>query len=434
MMSRIFASSVVLLALLIAVSQGQTTPKTKAPLKTKGKKGAAAGAVGDWPTWRGAQRDGLSQETGLMKEWPEAGPKLLWKAEGLGEGYTTPSVVGNLIFSMGNKDGKEFVMALDKTAEGKIVWETPLGAVRNGGGGYPGPRSTPTVDGKFVYTLGLNGDLACLEAATGKGVWKHDLVGEYGGKVPNWGYSESVLIDGPLVLCTPGGDKATIAAFQKTTGKPAWAAPVKDTPGYSSLVPCEINGVKQYVQFTSSGVVAVSAKDGSPLWNYKNPANGTANISTPIVSGNMVFAASGYGTGGGLAEIGKAGVREVYFTKDMKNHHGGVLLIGDCIYGSNDPGLLVCLDFKSGTVKWSDREPGKCSLAFAEGLLYCRSENGPVTLVEASPEGYKKKGRFDQPNRSGNPAWPHPVISGGKMYLRDQDVLLCYDISSPGAE
>lgn len=418
---------------LIALTAQSTAWAQTSKSKTAGKSAAksAGKSNGDWPCWRGPNHDGISLETGLLHAWPADGPKLLWKVEGLGEGFSTPSVAGKLIYTMGNRDGQEFVIALDKTAQGKEAWATALGPVRHGGGGYPGPRSTPTVDGKQVYALGLNGDLACLDAATGKILWGHNLPSEYGGKTPNWGYSESVLIDGPWVLCTPGGDKATLAAFLKTTGRPVWGSPINDTPGYASIVPAQIGGVKQYVQFMSSGVVSVNARDGRPLWKYTNPANGTANISTPLVQGNAVFAASGYGTGGGLYEIGRNDAREVYFTKEMKNHHGGMILLDGVIYGANES-ILTCLDFKTGETKWQSRNPGKCSLIYADGLLICRSEQGKVTLVEATPKEYRELGAFEQPDRSNREAWAHPVISEGLLYLQDQGKLLCYDLRDPG--
>ncbi|HVX59203.1 MAG TPA: PQQ-binding-like beta-propeller repeat protein [Pirellulales bacterium] len=391
---------------------------------------------GDWPAWRGPLRNGLSQETGLLKAWPEEGPQLLWKASGLGEGYATPSISGKLIYEMGNREGQEWVYALDRTKRGEQVWATAIGPVRHGGGGYPGPRSTPTVDGDRIYALGLNGDLLCCNASTGEIAWRRDLVGEFGGKVGGWGYSESVLVDGPWVICTPGGPQATILALQKKNGKPVWEAKVGDVADYSSIIKVEISRVPQYVQFTKQGVIAVSAKNGEFLWRYDAPANGTANASTPLFADGDVFASSGYGTGGGLVRVKRRGrqfqAEEVYFTKQMKNHHGGMLLIDGYLYGSDDPGVLTCLDYKTGELQWKDRSCGKCSLTYADGMLFCRSERGPVSLVKAAPEKFELLGRFDQPDRSAKPSWPHPVVADGRLYLRDQDVLFCYDVRGDG--
>lgn len=390
----------------------------------------------EWTGWRGPDRTGLSKEKGLLHEWPEGGPKLLWQVTGAGEGFSTPSVTEDGIYLMGDTDGQELVLAFDPKAEGKLLWSSAVGPVRHSGSGYPGPRSTPTVSGNRVYTLGLNGDLVCLDRRDGKLIWRRNLVDDFGGVIPNWGYSESVLVDGPWVLCTPGGERATIVALNKETGEPAWQAPVGDGAGYASIVKATIRNVPQYVQFTAQGVIGVAAKDGRFLWRYNAPANGTANCATAIVEGDRVFAASGYGTGGGLAKVepGDENLQadEVYFTKKMKNHHGGVVLVGKYLYGSNDPGVLTCLDFATGEEAWSDRSCGKCSLVYADGLLIARSEEGLVSLVEATPEDFRLKGRFQQPSRADQPSWPHPVVSAGRLYLRDQDVLQCYDLRGDG--
>ncbi|HET6884345.1 MAG TPA: PQQ-binding-like beta-propeller repeat protein, partial [Pirellulales bacterium] len=311
------------------------------------------------------------------------------------------------------------------------VWAVPTGPVRSNGAGYPGPRSTPTVDGNRVFALGLNGDLLCLDAKSGKLHWRHDLVGEFGGEVGNWGYSESVLVDDKWVLCTPGGQQATIVALLKTNGKPVWKSPIGDVADYSSIIAITVAGTKQYVQFTKEGVIGVSAKNGSLLWRYDKPANGTANCATPLFADDCVFAASNYDAGGGLVRLKKNRTKweatEVYFTNDMHNHHGGMVLVDGCLYGC-DGNALRCLDFKTGKSLWQDRSCGKCSLLYADGMLYCRGEDGLMSLVVASPDGFQLKGRFEQPYRSGKAAWPHPVIAGGRLYLRDQDLLLCYDL------
>lgn len=391
------------------------------------------GSAEDWPGWRGAKRDGISTETGLLKEWPEEGPPLVWKAEGLGIGYSGPAIVGDVLYTMGQRDNQDWVLALDLSAEGKQLWATPLGQVRHDGSGYPGPRATPTFDDGKLYTISISGDLACLDAKSGKLLWKRDLENDFGGKAPPWGYAESPLVDGNLVLFTPGGQKATLAAVSKTAGKPVWAAPIGDGAGYSSIVKTNIAKVNQYVQLTAKGIVGVDAKSGRPLWRYDGPANDRGiNITTPVVLGQTVCSASGYGHGGGTAWIKRSSqgyeVDELWFTKDIKNHHGGLILLDGYLYGANDPGMLTCIEYKTGKTVWQNREPGKCSLLYADGMLYCRSEKGPLTLVEATPEEYRSKGRFEQPSRSDSNAWPHPVIANGMLYLRDQDVLLCYDV------
>ena len=397
--------------------------------------GASLAMADDWPAWRGSQRDGICRETGLLQQWPAEGPKLLWKATGLGEGYSGPAIVGKVLYTMGSFDGKEWIIALDTEAGGRLLWQTPIGPIEYDG--YcPGARSTPTTDGDRVYGVGASGRLACLDRASGKLLWSKSYVADFGGTVPRWAYAESVLIDGNLLLCTPGGPKATLAALDKATGRTEWASTFGDLASYSSIVKASAGGIDQYVAFTADGVVGVDARDGKLLWRYKEPDHsadwGDVNVATPIWSEGTVFAASNYGVGGGMAKIEKTpdGFRaeQVYFTKDMKNHHGGMILLGGALYGCNDPGILMCLDYRTGKVLWHSRTPGKCSLLCAEGMLYCRSETGPICLVEATPKGFNLKGRFDQPDRSDQKSWPHPVIAHGKLYLRDQDVLLCYDV------
>ncbi|MGC3972689.1 MAG: PQQ-like beta-propeller repeat protein [Pirellulales bacterium] len=386
----------------------------------------------DWPQWRGPHRTGISQESGLAKSWPADGPKLLWKAAGLGEGFSTPSVARGVLYVMGNVDDQEYVMAFDLKAQGKPLWRTAIGPVRHQGAGYPGPRSTPTVDGDRVYCIGLNGDFVCVEAATGKLVWRHDFVVECGGKIPTWGYSESPLIDGDRVVGTPGGSQASIVAFEKNTGKQLWSTGFGDGAGYASLINVYVAGAPQYVQFTAQGIVGVHAEGGSVLWRYDAPANGTANCSTALVDGHRVFAASGYGTGGGAADISRDGAgfqaRQAFFTKEMKNHHGGMVLVDGHVYGSDDPGILRCIELASGETKWQDRTPGKCSLFYFDGTLITRSERGKVCLVKISPAACEVVSEFEQPDRSDKPSWPHPVVADGVLYLRDQDLLLAYDV------
>ncbi len=398
-------------------------------------------APGDWPSWRGPNRTGLSTETGLLKEWPKGGPKLLWKVQGLGTGYSTPSIAGGRVFLMGTEGKTEFMIALD-TRTGERIWKTPIGVTA---GGYPGPRCTPTVDGELIYALSSDGKLVCAETMTGVPRWRKDFRAEFGGQPGGWAYTESPLIDGSVLVCTPGGPKATLVALDKMTGGVIWKSSLASlnggnkrgytTAGYSSVIVAELAGTRQYIQFLSGGVVGVAAQDGKFLWHYDHPANGTANISTPIAHDDTVFAASGYGTGGGQVRISSRGgefkADESYFVKQLQNHHGGILLIGDYIYGTGSSALL-CVDYKTGKVAWQDRSVGKGSVAYADGHLYLRSERGPVALVEVTPTGYREKGRFDQPERSRQNAWAHPIVAGGHLYLRDWDVLLCYDVKANG--
>lgn len=393
---------------------------------------AASPQSDDWPGWRGADRTNLCQETGLLAAWPEEGPRLLWRVDSLGDGYSAFSIVDGILYTMGNRDGNEQVIALDTSRRGAKKWATTIGPVRHEGAGYPGPRSTPTYDEGRLYTLGLNGDLVCLNAQDGKLLWRHDLVAEFGGQIPTWGYSESVLIDGPLVICTPGGGRATLVALDKTSGSVIWQSPIGDGAAYASAIVVRPLGIKQYIQFTAQGIVGVRADSGGFLWRYNAPANGTANISTPVSHENLVFDASGYGTGGGLVrlenEADQIVAKQIYFTKNMKNHHGGMVLVDGHLYGSNDPGLLTCLEFATGKVQWANRATGKCSVLYADGHIYARSEEGKISLVRASPKEFVLHGQFEQPDRSSQPSWTHPVINRGCLYLRDQGLLLCYQL------
>jgi outer membrane protein assembly factor BamB len=391
---------------------------------------------GDCPAWRGADRTGVSPETGLLKEWPPGGPKLLWKTTGLGTGFSTPAVASGRIYLLGSKNQEESVIALD-AKDGKQLWATKIGPVgRDGPPSYPGPRSTPTVDGDRLYVLGSDGDLACLDK-DGKIIWQKNFTRDLEGSRGRWAYAESPLIDGDVLVCTPGGPKATLAALDKKTGTVIWKAqvPEGDQAAYASVIIAEVGGVKQYVQFLGKGVVGVAAKDGKFLWRY-DKTSGTTNCSTPIFHDGCVFnSAAGRGTGGAaLLRLSADGqgvsAKEVYFDKVLANHHGGVVLIGDNLYGTNNTGL-VCMDFKTGAIKWQDRAVGKGSVTAADGRLYVRGErDGQVALVEATPSGYHEKGRLQQPDRGRRNAWPHPMIAGGCLYLRDDDVLLCYDIKA----
>ncbi len=393
---------------------------------------AGRASADDWPSWRGPQRDGICRETGLLQEWNSGEPKLAWKTKGLGEGFSGPAVVGNVLYTMGNLKGKEWVFALDVSKAGRRLWASPIGPIRHKGGGFPGPRSTPTIDGDRLYTLGINGDLVCMDIHNGDIVWRRNLVADFGGGTPNWGYAESVLIDGPTLLCTPGGAKATIVALSKRDGKQVWASPIGDPAAYSSIIPFTAGKVKQYVTLTAKGIVGVRAKDGKFLWRYNAPSNQVANVATCVTFRQTVFGACDYGIGGGLAWIQKTAdgfnAKEMYFSKKMQNHHGGLILLDGALYGCSNPDVLTCLDYQTGEVKWTDRSCGKCSLLCAEGRLYCRDERGPISLVEATPAGFRLHGRFKQPDRSNREAWPHLVIANGMMYVRDQDVLLCYDV------
>lgn len=393
----------------------------------------AAPGSHDWPQWQGPDRTAVARETGLLKTWPKEGPPLAWNVAGLGEGYAAPTIAAGRVFSMGNRGSTEYVMALSER-DGKQIWATEIGRVRANGGGYPGPRCSPTVDGDRVYALGLNGDLLCLKVADGAIVWRKELPKDFGGQVGGWGYSESPLIDGDRLLCTPGGARATIVCLNKLTGATIWESKVPggDAAAYSSLVIGAVDGLKQYAQFLSGGVVGVNAADGTFLWRYTAPSAGI-NCSTPIFHDSQVYAAASYGKGGGAVKLTRDGdavkATEAYFNRRMENHHGGLVLLDGHLYGEGS-GQLACQEFKTGKEMWKSRTAGKGSIAAADGRLYYRNEGGPIVLVEVNPEKYVEHGRFQPPHPSGKPAWPHPVLANGKLYIRDQDRLFCYNVKA----
>jgi len=304
-------------------------------------------------------------------------------------------------------------------------------------GGYVGLRGASTVDGDRLYVFGQYGELGCFETVTGKELWRKNLEKDFGGSAPNWGYAESPLVDGNKVVFTPGGSKGATVALDKTSGAELWRSKeFTDAAHYSSLVPAENGGARQYIQLTARSVVGVQASDGKLLWRASRGGS-VAVIPTPIQRDGYVYVTSGYGVGDNLFQVsesrGKFSVKEVYSNKVMVNHHGGVILVGDFIYGYSDSKGWTCQDFKMGQAKWQDKEKlGKGCLTYADGHLYLRQEDGlgTVVLIEASPAGYKEHGRFKPPFRSDKNSWTHPVISGGKLYLCDQDVLLCYDVKA----
>ncbi len=393
-----------------------------------------AGAA-DWPQWRGPQRDGCSRETGLLKTWPEGGPTLAWKATGIGAGYSGVAIADGRIYTMGEEAVTAQVYALEE-GSGKILWAAKLGkAGAPGWGGFTGPRATPTVAGDRLYCLGQYGDLACLDLA-GKEIWHKNLVSDLGGKMPEWGYAESPLVNGENVICTPGGPRGCIIALNRQTGEAVWrTSDFTDGAQYASLVLAEIDGQRQYIQLTGASVVGISPA-GKVLWHAARKGD-TAVITTPIYKDHYVFVTSAYNAGCHLFKVGKTGdafqAEQVFASKDFDNQHGGVVLLGDYLYGHSDKKGWVCQEFKTGKIVWSEKsKQRKGSVCAAEGLLYLRSENerdSVVRLIEASPNGFIERGHFKQPDLSGKQGiWPHPVIANGKLYLRDQAVLLCYDI------
>lgn len=390
-------------------------------------------AAPDWPQFRGPNRDDLSRETGLLKEWPREGPEQLWKSSGIGSGYSSVSIAGNRIYTLGNKGNITNLHVLDRET-GKLLWSVPVGKA----GGNLG--CTPTVDGDRVFTIGQAGDLACVDTTTKKIVWRKNFVTDFAGKFGGWQYCESPLVDGDKLVCTPGGKEAILATFDKKTGEVLWKTPSpfgEHTAGYASIVVANVGNVRQYVQLTQGGLLGVSAKDGKVLWSYEKLGRNTANIPTPIVLGDHVFSSAGYGKGAALLKLVPDGdgidAREVYFKRELTNKHGGLLIVGDHVYGdSDDRGLPFCAEVKTGKVLWrrttKGRSGGSAAVTYADGHLYFLYQEGDVALVKASADSYQEVGRFKV--KAGGQAWAHPVVAGGKLYLRGNDVLYCYDVKA----
>jgi outer membrane protein assembly factor BamB len=400
-------------------------------------------STSDWPQWRGPQRNGISQESGLLKQWPAEGPKLLWQVNDIGDGYSTPAVVGTRMYLMSNRGMEnEFVQALS-TQDGKPIWTTRIGNVGNPNDFlYAKARSTPTVDGDFIYALSSDGDLACLETRSGKIRWQKSLRKEFDGKPGVWAYAESPLIDGDAVVVTPGGAQATMLALNKKTGAVIWKMAVSggEPAGYASAIVVQTGGRKQYVQFLSKGIVGVDAKTGQFLWRYAAVAKGMAQMVTPVARDGYVYGGAN-GVGGGLVRLksdgGGVAAEQVYFERGLPNSIGGSVLVGEYLYGTTGTGL-VAIEFTTGKVKWQAESIGSGSVAYADGQLYLHGENGSVALVEATSEAYREKGRFTPPaqpkrNRQGpypEKAWTYPVIANGRLYIRDIGTLWAYDIKA----
>ena len=383
----------------------------------------------DWPQWRGPDRSGISPETGLLRTWPKGGPAAVWNVADLGAGYGSVAVAGDRVYVQGMRNRQSMVTSLAR-ADGRVLWSRALGQAGSNDRG-PGPRSTPTVDGDRLYVLTENGHLACLRAADGSVVWQRNILSDFGARNINWLLSESPLVDGDRVFVSPGGRGAGMVALDKMTGKTIWASKeLSDEAGYSSAIVADVHGVRTLMTLTAEAGVGVRASDGRLMWRYRNVANRTANAATPVYANNRVFYSSAYGTGGALltlsAAAGAVRADEAYFTRDMQNHHGGMILLNGYLYGFNNS-ILTCLEFASGKLMWRDRSVGKGSLAAADGHLYVVSENNLVGLVEATHTGYREKGRFSIRDQ-GLPSWAHPAISGGRLYIRNQGTLSVYNV------
>jgi outer membrane protein assembly factor BamB len=407
----LFSFALICAFALLSVTAGNTTPEA------------------EWPQWRGPLRNGLSSETGLLKQWPANGPTVAWSITNLGEGYGSLAIKVDRLYVQGTKGSESAVFCLNR-ADGKTIWSVSLGPKVDESRGN-GPRGTPTLDGDRLYVLTENGDLACLRERDGSRLWGKNILKEYGGSNPKWLISESPLVDGNRLIVSPGGSGAGIVALDKMTGAESWRAKeLSDPAGYSSCIVADVGGVRSYINFTAGAAVGVRASDGKLMWRYTNVANRVANCTTPIFADNKVFFSSAYDTGGALlnltAQNGEVKAQEAYFTRDMMNHHGGMVLVDGYLYGFSNS-VLTCIEFNTGKMMWRERSVGKGSITYADGMLYLLGEKQLVGLAEANPKAYVEKGRFPITDH-GRDSWAHPVVLGGKLYIRNQNELTCYDV------
>lgn len=387
-----------------------------------------------WPQWQGKSQDSVSTETGLLQDWPEGGPEQVWRFEDCGLGYSGPAIVGKRLYILGARNGEEQLICL-QVANGKEIWSTSIGPTLENAWG-DGPRSTPTVDGSLVYALGGQGNLICCNVEDGQLNWSKSLL-KLGGEVPHWGFSESPTIHDQKILCTPGGKEGAIVALDKISGDLLWQTDeLTDTAHYSSIVTTEHLGKEIGIQLLVSQLVGFDLSSGKLLWSV--PWGGSmAVVPTPTVWENKIFVTSGYGAGCMMVKMGKGHTAEkVYENKLMVNHHGGVIRLGENLFGYSDKKGWTCLDFDTGEKIWRERkELGKGAIAYAEGRFYCLSEDeGEIVLIAASAKGWEEHGRFvlepqTEIRSDRGKVWTHPVIAGGRLYLRDQDLLFSFDVS-----
>jgi len=394
----------------------------------------AGGGEAVWPQFHGARRDNISRETGLLKSWPAGGPRAVWKHDDCGGGYAGVSIADGRIYTSGDFGDKEMVIALD--LNGKPAWRAPNG--RSWTGAMPGSRTTPTYENGVLYHMNPHGRLAAYRAYSGEEIWSVDLKKAFGARPGQWAMSENVILDGNAVLCAPGGAKGRVVALEKATGALLWAnTEIADGPAYCSPILATHNGVRQMITIMQKSIVSVDARTGKSLWRHGHETKHDQNVTMPIFRNGYVYATSGHGTGGRLLRIApdSGSVTEVWLNKDMDNCHGGVLLLGEHFYGSGCRLYrkgLVCVELAGGKTVWSTRALGKVSLAWADGMLYCLDDRGRMSLLEASPKGSKVVSQFNlpKPKAGGKLSLSHPVICGGRLYVRHWNQLLAYDIAA----
>lgn len=384
-----------------------------------------------WPQFHGPKNDNISTDTGLLKQWPEGGPKLLWTAKGLGAGYASVAIANGMIYTSGNVDEQSMVIALDM--DGNILWKTPNGPAYTKS--YPGSRGTPTVDGDRVYHENPTGDLICLNAKTGEKIWAKNILTDFEAGNITWALAESVLIDGDRLICCPGGPKVSVVALNKKTGDVVWTAKsTGDLAGYATPRLIEYQGLRIILTMNQKALIGVNADDGDLLFRHEHLTKYDINATTPEFKDGQIFITSGYGSGAEMLKLkveGKtASVEKLWDSKTLDNHHGGLVVLDGVIYGSSFSGKWVCLDWADGQPKWTDRLVGKGSLTYADGMLYILSEKSRVGLVPANPNEAKLVSEFKLPDDISDTSWAHPVVCGGRLYIRHADQLYAFDVKA----
>jgi outer membrane protein assembly factor BamB len=382
-------------------------------------------SAADWPQFRGLNRDGVSGERGLLAAWPPGGPRLVWKTAGLGVGYSSPAVVQGRVYTQGQLGEKQYVLALD-AATGKKLWETNLGPAFRHPQAGDGPRGTPSVDSGRVYALGAEGTLQSLDANTGQPIWSQNLVRQYGASPPMWGFSESPLIDGNRLIVMPGGRGAGVVALDKSTGRLIWKSG-SEAAGHSSAIVADIGGVHEILALTGPALLALQAETGDVLWRYSKLFDRYGGIVTPIFHDNQIFLSAAFNADDALLRVDAQRMTEVYSRNaGMRYFYYSVpVLVEGTLYSFSDA-ILTAMDFATGKLQWKDRSVGKGSLIYADGRLYILSEDGVMGLAAPSPTGYHEVSRFSLQTEA--VARTPPAIADGKLYLRVQDELFCYDI------
>lgn len=395
--------------------------------------GAAADSAAYWPQFHGPNRDSISEEKSLLQKWPEGGPGLVWTAKGLGHGFSTVSIAEGSIYTAGNIEDDTIITALDMG--GAIRWQVKNGKAWTTAPAYPGTRGTPTVNDGRVYHESPHGNVICLDAKTGETVWELNILDTFNAKNIRWALAESLLIDGDNVICNPGGPQASLVALNKRTGAVVWKAPsTNEAAGYASPILFEHEGLRIIAALTSRSIIGVNADTGQLLWQIDHESYTDQNTLMPIFHEGELFVStirSNSAKWKVRVENGGASLEEVWRTEDFDNHHGGVVLVKGNIYGtstSRNRNKWICLDWETGEIEHMDQGVGKGSCMYADGMLYTLGENGTMGLVRPTTSGHETVSAFSIPEGGEGKSWAHPVVTGGRLYIRHGAFLYSYDV------